>query len=251
MRDEELGWRIDRFFRWFSGRLANAESLSGLHAADSASPQSYEPEQHVLIGAGLDALAKYWASAFSPGLTKASPRMQAFLVENANSTGIWGRVAAPMLRSNAAKRHQTDWVDAVSRAAGAGRSITRSYKDDPFRDDLLAHPDIANSGIPPEVVDRYLYGRLLYKEYRCAWVHDFEASDELSSPGGGAAVPRYQALTVFAGELENGQHRLRLVFPLSFLLSTYREAIASFEARCVRENTDPCGDADGEAQSVQ
>lgn len=247
MSPDELSYRIDRFFAWYFQRLANLESLtSTTPPAPHHHLPTYEPDQHVLIGAGLDSLAKHWARAFPkpPRPSKHGPRMQAFLVENANSMGIWHRAAAPMLRAAAMKRKQPTWAQAIANAAGCQETygLVRGYEDDPPLDDLTTHPSIIEAKVPAGFIEEFLHGRVLYREYRCGWLHEFDRSEELAPHGWDGGPPRYQNILLPSADVstpEQIRRKHRLVFSLPFLLKVYREAITTFKDRCLRESADP------------
>src|SRR6266540_227756 len=106
--DSELQWRITSFFDYFRARLANVRKLGEL--ARVANVQSavgtLVPEQHVILAAGLDALAKYWAEAYRPHLTKKKDRERfgEFLLAHADPD-FFSRVSGPdlILRARAPK----------------------------------------------------------------------------------------------------------------------------------------------------
>lgn len=248
MTPEELTFRIDRFFGWYSQRVANLQSLSGIEPPEPHHHEpTYEPEQHVLIGAGLDSLAKHWADAFpvSPKLRSAGDRMQAFLAEMANSKGIWERVAAPMLRAEAVRRGHPAWAEAIGNAAGSQEThgSVRGYESDLPLLSLVADPRIRAARVPVKLMARFQYGQVLYREYRCTWIHEFDTPEELAPHGWDDGPPRYQNLNILEGDAGAGSFRLkhRLVFSLRFLLDAYAEAVDSFKARCVADRADPCG----------
>src|SRR5437899_1209640 len=70
--EDDLDRYIRTFFRWFRCRLANVTAISTL-APPSSEPFAFTdflPDQHVLIGSGIDALAKTWAEAGSSRLVR-------------------------------------------------------------------------------------------------------------------------------------------------------------------------------------
>src|SRR5260370_27790505 len=99
--EDDLERYIRTFFRWFRCRLANVTAIATLAPA-SSEPFAFTdflPDQHVLIGSGIDALAKTWAEVFRPDVTgpPAGARWSAFLEDTTNESGVFAKVAAPLL----------------------------------------------------------------------------------------------------------------------------------------------------------
>jgi hypothetical protein len=212
----QVEWGIQAFFGWFRRRHANVAALAQTVPPERANARagSFVPDQHVLIGSGIEALANAWARLFRPDLDEVPPagrRWSAFLAENANASGIFNLVAAPLL----ADELQSDAEQATARARLQGNpkaaadaaeatkltmaavvvrrlardtdghrgGVVRFADEDPDYDVLVAHPDIVALQLGPKgrYLERFRYGEVLYSEHRCPWVHTLAASEKLAA----------------------------------------------------------------------
>lgn len=87
------------------------------------------------------------------------------------------------------------------------------------------------SGVPTQWLERWRYGGVIYSEYRCAWVHEFDEGrvTDHSFSLDHSHEPVYESL--------NGARIL--VLPGPFLLDTYKHAIDSFEQWCQQYHISP------------
>jgi hypothetical protein len=255
--DDALLSYIRAFFRWFRCRLANASAISTLSSPSSEpfASTDFLPDQHVLIGSGIDALANAWADAFRPDLAKpgvaGARRWSTFLEENANESGIFGRVSAPLLAERLEEKNPPN-----ASAANVVRRVCRDEdhsgrvrftEEDPAHASLIANDEIAALGIRSDI-DRSRFGEILYREYRCQWAHRLYSSDRLAPSDYDLKISRwapeydhrvrYNNVTVM-GPDGSRRHRRRLLFSLPWLLRVYEAAIDSFERRCLDERKDP------------
>jgi hypothetical protein len=85
--------RKEQFFRYFRQRLANLKQLA-LPPPPSQNPDpipSFEPEQNILAGTEIDALAKYWAIYERRPAAPSAHHMAEFLLMHADAR-IWNKV---------------------------------------------------------------------------------------------------------------------------------------------------------------
>jgi hypothetical protein len=101
----------------------------------------------------------------------------------------------------------------------------RSWEDDPRIDTLLG----VSQSLPESLIRKFSYGRTLYREHRCAWLHS-------SAPGpglGGLELLRNDPYYF------PGQTGLRLFLPRNFLITTFDRAMTYFESECKAKNVVP------------
>lgn len=257
---------IERLFGWYRRRYANAAALRDLKPPDEGTA-TFAPEQHVLIGAGLDAMATDWADVFRPELSSegasAANRLHEFLEQHAEHEAIFQKVAAPMLADWLVDHEEAIAAAVVRRIAGDVRNgIVRYASEDP---DFLAfstHPEFARIDMRPAPgkqkrrpipVRRFRFGEVLYRDYRCGWVHNLRGSERLAPSDANEGVTwtdydsrvRYQNISELRRKPGGNDSewdfvpRRRPVFSIPWLLARYAQAIASFEVQCVREQRDP------------
>jgi hypothetical protein len=220
------------FFRYYRQRLANLEALRSLPAPSSTPgfPGSFLPEQFLLVTAGLESLATHWGALYQIAIpksrfSKSAERLGRFLVEHGD-VAIFSRCSMPDLFRRAAKEPTKDaLIAALCQVPSAINppASRRRWQDDPALDALAAQPAIVSAGIHSAWLRQSRYGEILYKEFRCNWVH------ELDGPGTRPTLfqapenePRY----------DNLEKAPTLVFPLEFLKITYAAVLSSFAARC-------------------
>ncbi len=230
---------IRHFFHWFRQRHANIVALSTIvPPAFEGAPTSFLPEQLLLVGAEIDALANHWRAALVGGPPmKEKARFEMFVRTHANSTGIFDRVAAPLLRETVARvlpQHSNQLTQIVGAEEDEG--TVRGWKDDPLYESLRTHPDLADPSLQDHIV-RFRWGALIYEHIRNQWVHEAIESPDVAPPGWDTQI-RYMNQT--RGD-ENGRavkcHPV--VLPLPRLLEFYEEAIGSFERACLEQQIDP------------
>lgn len=230
------------FFRWFRQRATNVKSL-----LDNEPANPFEPEAHVLISAGLDSLAKYWQTTYRPDLAGAGHRVRfaEFLLTHADAA-VFSRVCGPLLRARATKLGPRK-SQLITRVVGGleQHGSVRYFSDDPTLDELAGNVELQALGIGRTWLQKSRFGEVLYSEYRCNWVHEFQPSKDLAPQNWDLRdlKPRYQNVLVpqrdNSGESSSGNWRHRVYFPTAFLLETYSRVISSFESDCLRDNIDP------------
>ena len=235
---------IRYFFGWFRQREANARHLllSPAPVVTKYASAKFEPDVHVLIAAGLDSLASYWQPTYRPDLSKAphGRRMGEFLVTHADAD-IFSRVSGPRLRARAAKLLSPDAIALIRKLVGTQETTgtVRHYFDDLPLDSLATNPQLTQLGATRDWLLPSRFGEILYKDYRCGWVHDLRHPEELAygDLGIGRSTPVYENMSV----MREGQWRKthRIFFPTVFLLDTYARAVESFERDCLRDRIDP------------
>lgn len=276
------------FFDGYRRRLLNVRALSTLPAPPGVPTraQSFEVDQHILIGAGIDAMANDWARVFAPEWNRpgrSSPRMQEFLRENANSSRIFDRIAGPLLVDalvDAAidvRPEDPVAADQTLRQAVAVRDVVNDRRsgnvrfahDDPFYDEFLRDERILALRLDEITVRKARFGEVLYKAYRCPWLHEgrpsplLAPSDVNGFPGWSDLdhVVRYQNIRLISdrprdeANAVNNEYdrdpdddsrnykqpraRRRPAFSLPWLFAVYEEAIESFAERCAAEDRCP------------
>jgi hypothetical protein len=216
-----------QFFDYFRHRLKNLKLIK----------DQFEPEGNILAGAVLDALAKYWAKHSNRPEEPAGRRLAEFLATHANAV-IWMKCSHTDLRERA-----RSGLDPQQRAALQGclngipsedathDARVLSWTIDPDFGTLQRDGLLNGAGVPVEFLEKSRYGEILYRLYRCAWIHDMTPDDRLNtdsshllsllaeSQGSGPPQPYYAARN----------HVRRLVIPQPFILSTLEKALNSFE----------------------
>ncbi|MCA2977369.1 MAG: hypothetical protein INH37_03710 [Myxococcaceae bacterium] len=227
--------RIRYFFDWYRQRAANIAVLSTLG-------RGFEPDQHVLIAAGLDSLANFWASLSAPRLNKQSAkfRMGEFLVAHADPV-VFQRVSSPDLMERA-KKHDPALAAALSRHVNllSSDSLVRHWRDDPTLDALTLACAAAGLSLPDNFLRDSRYGELLYRKYRNNWVHELDGHPEMGSRAFSDRTnePHYSnVLRTKAPPI--GQVDKRLVMTIEYLQRVYTDVVASFERQCLTSGTIP------------
>jgi hypothetical protein len=166
--------------------------------------------------------------------------MQDFLREHANSSGIFDKVCAPLLRVEVQRRYPHLLV-ALNRVAGNAEDHgqVRSLSDDPDLAALQADPVLGDVDFQRAAL-RYRFGVVLYREIRNQWVHETIESRNVGHPTWDTTI-RYMNHNVLD---ENEQWRLThpLILPIPRLLEIYAEALNSFETACTAQRIDPTPD---------
>jgi hypothetical protein len=235
--------RIHHFFHWYRQRYANVVALTALCPPEvDGRKTSFVPEQYLMIGAHIDALAKHWAAAFKPSVKayRHADRMQDFLQEHANSTGIFNKVCAPLLFDEAQRNHPrmvTELAQVIHMDVDVDRiDSVRTLEGDPDLSTLQRDPKLSDAGFQ-ETVLKYRFGVVLYREIRNQWVHETVESRRVAHPEWDT-VFRYQNMT----RLEADGRRVKshpIVLPVAKLLQLYNEALISFEHECVEQLINP------------
>lgn len=226
---------IETFFAFFRKRVQHAKNL----CAPGQAYAPMEPDLHVLISAGLDSLAMYWAKTFSPTLLRGSGgfRMGEFLLRHGDAR-IFTKCSAPNLLTRATaegKALRSDIARYLSNEGPAG--TVRFWQHDPDLAQVIR--DLSRKGADAGWLQRSRYGELLYKEYRCMWVHQFQPSPKLADGyDPDEPEPRYQNKLV--PRSDNTIQRVQLLmFSRAFLLKTYETVVEAFANECISSGTAP------------
>lgn len=264
LTQEQLLDVIRIVFGQYRRRLANVSALAGIPEPLDQAPRSasFQAEQHVLIGCALDAMAGDWATVVRPDLSgpgqASGNRMQEFLATHANSTGIFNKVAAPMLVDQLVKDGEHDAAHVLREVVHDRRTgIVRFADEDPDYAVISVDPRITalriNATKPNKLkrelpLRRYRFGEVLYADHRCGWAHNFRPSQRLAPSdvndmmgwGEYDRRVRYQNISSLRGEGEAVQwvKLRRPVFSVRWLLDIYNEALHSFEQQCITEQRD-------------
>ena len=219
----------EAFFLYFKERL------------DSARTQPHKADGMILLMAGLDALANHWASS---GEVLVEPnnganRLRLFLKHHGQHD-CFGRVSMPELRKTVEITDITKFEKLFPFSSVQAPVTYRSldWTCDPTFEDLLTIGDI-NLGLnamKSKVFQRKLidssYGGLVYKRFRCAWVHEFlpnldgVVTSGLLSEDEDAPYYHYVQTT----------KRWFLVMSAGFLVRTFEAAIESFKTYAITNN---------------
>ena len=232
---------IESFFRFFRHRVQNVRTLCP--PADSQGPM--EPDFHVLVSAGLDSLALYWAKTFSPRLVNdklGALRMGESLLQHGNSS-IFAKCSAPNLLDRVTSQGMTALFPFIGKYLHNEGPLgtVRTWQHDP--DLTQVAPDLLHvgvKGVNATWVQRSRYGELLFREYRCMWLHQFQPSERLASNyAPDESEPRYQNLLVPDDVGTDFERRQLPMFPRAFMLTTYQTVVAQFESECIAKKTAP------------
>jgi hypothetical protein len=243
---------IDRFFRFFRQRVQHAQKFCLTGDVNAA----LEPDLHVLVSAGLDALALYWAKTFRPDLTKrergiSAHRMAEFLLGHGDSR-IFAKCSAPNLLARAALEKKTlvPLIDKYLHNEGPPGSV-RFWHHDPDHAQVV-HDLKGMRDADPKWLRRSRYGELLYREYRCMWLHQFQPSPGLADAyAQDEPEPRYQnKLVVEEADAESMRHSGRVgfkrvqlpMFSRAFMLKTYETVVEAFAKECLASGRTPVVD---------
>jgi hypothetical protein len=220
-----------QFFGYFRRRLKNLKLIKDTFG------EPVEPEGNILAGAELDALAKYWAKHSNRPEKPAGRRLAIFLATHANAA-IWTKCSHTDLRERAKSE-----LDPRQRAAlqvclsgipseyATHDARVLSWTIDPDFGTLQHDRLLIRTGVPLEFLEKCRYGEILYRLYRCAWIHDLTPDDRLDTD---SSLP----LTVLAESQGScppqpyyaaRNHVRGLVIPQPFILSTLEKALNSFE----------------------
>lgn len=195
-----------QFFDYFRGRLATT-SRTDIPL----------PDRLVLVTACLDALASHWhASAEGvPTDLSGSERMRVFLLRHGDHQAF-NKVSAPMLRNATGNELGTSFP--FARYKPNQMNEVADWNDDPD----FAVLEGATDG---KTLNRWSYGGILYKDFRCAWVHNFAPDNghiRVTEPDNFDRVePYYRYIS--------NRDRYLLMVPFAFLVDTLSRVIASFE----------------------
>jgi hypothetical protein len=205
---------LNAFFNFFRSRLNVAGSLPA------------GPDQHILVAACLDALAKYWASAFQQKFVSHQHRMAEFLALHGGHPALQ-RVATPYferwVRHNRPTTSIGHWLPQPT-------ALVVTWEKDPTIDVLQQR--LLPHSLPPDWFQRWRYGGVIYKEHRCGWIHDAQAGDAPDtsfSSYSDTDTPHYAAFN----------NKRILVLTSSFLMKMLEHAIASFEETCRLSGKNP------------
>ncbi|MCL5045022.1 MAG: hypothetical protein M1336_07025 [Deltaproteobacteria bacterium] len=164
----------DQFFLYFRQRLENLKQLGGVQPAQRLNPAaSFEPEQNILAGAEIDALAGYWAAHEKRCFKSSACRMAEFLATHARPE-IWNRCShtdllerAASLAPEALQRLQA----VLTQTSGPDKAMPErilSWQDDPDFATLTRNAALQAAGVPEKFLANSRYGAILYRHYRCA-----------------------------------------------------------------------------------
>lgn len=231
----------EQFFRYFRQRLENVRQLSALQPNKKvSSAASFEPEQNILAGAEIDALAKYWALNEGRPSESSAIRMAEFLATLDGK--IWNKCSHVDLRERAVLRGKSPRLlttDSQTKALEAMlvRVLPRDaaintrvlgWKDDPDFAILKSDATLQKAGVPENFLADSRYGAILYRYYRCAWVHELNA--DLRLPTDEPIPSDLREDLLGPGPFYMARNRVRrLHIPTSFILQSLARAIDSFE----------------------
>jgi hypothetical protein len=214
------------FFDFWRRRVENARWLR-------QQERSFDPEIHLVVTTGLDALANHWAATFRPALNAshapASARLHEFLVLHGDPQ-VFCKVSAPDLVHRAHKE-SSPVEPFVRRYLALPYGRVRHWEDDPDVATVLANPTVM-AVVASRWVEKSRYAEILYSAYRCGWVHEFNPKPSTSPAyNDERGRPRYQ------NYLEGV--RQRLVLPVDYLIDVFENCITGFETECSTAGTAP------------
>jgi hypothetical protein len=264
MNDDERQAR-EWFFNFYGQRIRNAEHIVTV-AAPPGRPDvvpSYYAEQHLLIAAGLESLAYHWAVTSGREFPHDRERFSSFLRLHGGH-GCFQKCSLPYLLERAESelevtapaqqesiRHKIAALRGHLGSASAGGRVRR-WTDDPDFSVLEADPAF------PDKTSLHLgrYGDMLYKEYRCSWVHEFQGSPKVRPDyDSQRPEPRYENVTTIREDPSGAApttrtHAIRLVFSSKFLLDVYHHALERFRQECEAAGSVPGYPPKGSAGTI-
>ena len=223
------------FFRFYRQRLSNLRQLDTVTAVPvSGFPGSFLPDRFILAVAGLESLAGHWSRFYKGKKCSGGERLALFLLEHGDAE-IFGRCSIPSLWSRAARDKNADSIVRAlsqSRWTRSRRGTLRRWQEDPLFQEVASDPAIRKSGIDTDWIRLSRYGEILYSEFRCSWVHEFDGPMTEAIFQVADDEPRYQTWAKIPSS-DKSSHEL--VFPLAFLVRTYAAVLDSFSAKCARD----------------
>jgi hypothetical protein len=222
------GIQKDEFFIFYHQRLFNLKQIENLEPHMKTHQwASFNPELNILLSAELDALAKYWAMQANFKCRTSEERFGEFLARNAGPA--WSKCSYLNLVRRAkneaiqqeAELNQVLW-ERLPPLAKTPADFPWMYDLD--LDSLLQDADIAASGIPAKWLYRSRYGEILYRHYRCGWIHALNPDPELHTDYHHIYDCEHppQYLT------RNGSRVFAI--PTEFILSSFENVLNLFEA---------------------
>ena len=226
------------FFVYFRQRLENVKWLSAVQPDHKGSPAaSFEPEQNILAGAEIDALARYWSIYENRTFQRAADRMAEFLATHGNAR-IWNKCSHADLRGRAAllktdterQALETVLIRLLPQSAAPIERML-SWRDDPDFVTVKSDAKLQNGGIPNKFLADSRYGAILYRCYRCAWVHELNPDDAIQTE---EIIPWGQLARVQGEDSPEPyymarNHVRRLVIPAPFIIGTFEQVLDSFQ----------------------
>jgi hypothetical protein len=179
----------------------------------------------VLLTASLDVLANYWHVTAdrkeTPVKLSGAERMRRFLTRH-GAHQAFERVSAPMFRNETAREIGSF---PFARYRPGQMNEVADWNDDPKFTDLEGLEDA-------KALTRWSYGGILYKDFRCAWVHKFASDNEeiyvAQEDHLGRVEPYYRYVA--------NRGYFLLFMPIAFLSGTLERAIRSFEEEATVRN---------------
>jgi len=236
--------RIDRFFTYWRDRALFIEQLS--------LPERHH-EANVLLLASLDSLAALWQRAFKPTERQShARRFGQFLVEcSLEQAANLGRVSIPYVRWRAAEQ-VPDFPSSVLQLLQGLRAPANPAA--PYSMEARQLRLVANDPTPTELLDADLssargamrgkskqtiedwildsrFAEILYREYRCAWIHEGR---------GGVASHGFPLSDTEPTYLSNDYTTPpRIGFSVGYIVAVLRSAVDGFEALVRAGDVDP------------
>jgi hypothetical protein len=233
------------FFSFFRQRLLNLKQIEALAPSEKTHQWvSFNPELNILLSTELDALAKYWATQTGYKCQTSEQRLGEFLARNAGPA--WSKCSYLNLIRRAKDEAETARAGHKPPRAGLPLAIKQEvelnlilanklpplvktpsvlpWSCDLGLDFLSQDVDIVAAGIPPAWLGRSRYGEILYRHYRCGWIHALNPDPELHTDYHHIFDPEHSPHYL----LHNSSQVLAI--PTEFILSSFEKALWGFEA---------------------
>jgi hypothetical protein len=217
----------DHFFRYLRRRLRNIQRLNEM--VDQNGLPDFDADQHILLAALLDSSAKYWAETFGISLRNARVRMARFLMRH-GTHAYWHRCSVVDLLGRTIDKDTPAEVPSIvlrlkRELDSRPSALCLDWTNDPSVQELAGLQNDTSTKLY-EWLELSSYGSILYKYYRCSWLHTLDSHPMVWSSGN-AEIPEY----------ENALGGRRLALSKRFLLQEVEFSLNNFE-RAVPEGTD-------------
>jgi hypothetical protein len=236
------------FFNFYRQRIMNADHIVNVPAPPGRPDvvPSYSAEQHVLIAAGLESLAYQWGVTSGKEFIKNDRERFSSFLRLHGGHPCFQRCSVPYLLERA--EGELLVVDPTQRASVSRKisalrgylgSASANHRVRTWTDDPNFPVVEADSAFPDKTwLHGGRYGDILYKEYRCFWVHQFRGSPKVRPDyDSQAPEPRYENVTTIREDPDGKvpttiANSVCLVFSSRFLLDTYHNALERFRLEC-------------------
>jgi hypothetical protein len=265
----DIDTNIRDYFNYVRMRCDKLQQLFDRYGAE------FRVERYIVLGAILESLSARRAQMLGRKRLPGAEKMAEFLCSY-GPPDVFGRCSGPDLLRRARDEHP-NVLDALKAKIKFHplTGIVREWHDDPLLEELLADQTLkaAAAGISdlPTWLRASCYGDMIYRNFRCAWVHSLGPNRDLLSTDGEAPeyadeAPDYdnraEAIEIAddrppveafeyeiedIGVLDEDNPTTKYLFltrktfrvRFMYLLGVLREAVDTFEGDCLKRGFDP------------